>query len=877
MPITVEQAKAELAKRGNTARPGRQPGITPDQARDELARREGQGGSLLGKAAGAVGEFVAKPFLDARDVIQQGVQPSEQFPYFRLPESVGERSESTSETGRNIAAFASPAAGGAIGAQLATQAGRGLLGRAVAAGGGTAAGEVLGQTGEQVAQGQRPQIDPSEVAIAGASGAVGQPIGEALGAVASEGVKRLFRGGEQGRQGVQQAIDDLAPFGISPSVAQASGRTALDGVESLLSGAPGGAAVFRRRVAETTDSVAKALDDQVMRLTSGKGASRESVGKTVREGINQYASRFATRSSRLWQALDDKVPSNAPVPAQNTVKAFEELTGPIQGAPALTEELSNSTLARMSAALASDLGDSGAVPYSVLRDLRTAIGQKIGNPTLTSDVTTKQFRRIYAGLSEDLRTAARGVGAEDVWKRANDFTREGSKRLENTLQPLLNKKTNAQIEKALWGGLQDGPEQMRTLMRSLTPDQEDVVVADAIRRMGTARPSQQGAEDVAFSFETFLTNWAKVRGQETSSPLGTSLDVLFKRGRNVQLGQDLDKLARASERMRETSRAFFNPSGTADRGTAQAAMFTSMGSTLAGFFKLPIVLAGSMGATNAGARLMTSPKFVRWLAQSTEIAPNKAAAHIGRLATLAEQEDPGTQEAIRAYLDAMQSPIPTAEAAAPEPVQGGAQGANPSVSTVPEPNQVEAVQGVQGGVQGPTDPVEAMLADPSSVDPQTLQTMALAEIVKSLRGGGQAAAPAAPDAAPPAPAGMSPEDQQRMAAIEQQIAQMQEMAGQSSQQTEAMLSFAQEQQALMQQQAAALAEQQQITQALPPPPEPTAKAQWTRKSATPKRDDQGRIVAVEIVDEDQNGKIRTRTAKVSRDEFGRMVGLDVEQ
>lgn len=872
MPITVEQAKEELARRGNTARPGRQPGITPDQARAELARREGQGGSLLGDVAGAVGEFVAKPFLDARDVIQQGVQPSEQFPYFRLPESVGERSESTSETGRNIAAFASPAAGGAIGAQLATQAGRGLLGRAAAAGGGTAAGELLGQTGEQVAQGQRPQIDPGEVAIAGASGAVGQPIGEALGAVASEGVKRLFRGGEQGRQGVQQAIDDLAPFGISPSVAQASGRTALDGVESLLSGAPGGAAVFRRRVAETTDSVAKALDDQVMRLTSGKGASRESVGKTVREGINQYASRFATRSSRLWQALDDKVPGNAPVPAENTVKAFEELTGPIQGAPALTEELGNSTLARMSAALASDLGDSGAVPYSVLRDLRTAIGQKIGNPTLTSDVTTKQFRRIYAGLSEDLRTAARGVGAEDLWKRANTFTREGSKRLEDTLQPLLNKKTNAQIEKALWGGLQDGPEQMRTLMRSLTPDQEDVVVADAIRRMGTARPSQQGAEDVAFSFETFLTNWAKVRGQETSSPLGTSLDVLFRRGRNVQLGQDLDKLARASERMRETSRAFFNPSGTADRGTAQAAMFTSMGSTLAGFFKLPVVLAASMGATNAGARLMTSPKFVRWLAQSTEVAPNKAAAHIGRLATLAEQEDPETQEAIRAYLDAMQSPIPTAEAATPEPVQGGAQGANPSVPAPSEPDQ-----GVQGGAQGPAgDPIEAMLANPGAADPQTLQTLALAEIVKSLRGGGQAAL------GDQAVVGMSEEDQQRMQALEaqrlameQQIAELQTNAGQSSQQTQAMLAFAREQQALAERQTAALVEQQALIESLPPP-ESTAKKQWTRKSVKSERDEDGRITGAVIVEEDQNGNTRTRKAKVERDDFGRLVSLEMD-
>ncbi len=66
-------------------------------------------------------------------------------------------------------------------------------------------------------------------------------------------------------------IDDLPPFDTSPSLAQATGRTGLDGLERLVAQAPGGQKVFRTAVADTTEKVRQGVDKLVSDLTKGKG------------------------------------------------------------------------------------------------------------------------------------------------------------------------------------------------------------------------------------------------------------------------------------------------------------------------------------------------------------------------------------------------------------------------------------------------------------------------------------------------------------------------------------------------------------------------------------------------------------------------------
>jgi hypothetical protein len=58
-----------------------------------------------------------------------------------------------------------------------------------------------------------------------------------------------------------------------------------------------------------------------------------------------------------------------------------------------------------------------------------------------------------------------------------------------------------------------------------------------------------------------------------------------------------------------------------------------------------------MGGAPMSAKLLTSPRFVKWLAQATRVAPNGMGAHIGRLSAIAADSDADTRDAIKGYLD----------------------------------------------------------------------------------------------------------------------------------------------------------------------------------------------------------------------------------
>lgn len=73
-----------------------------------------------------------------------------------------------------------------------------------------------------------------------------------------------------------------------------------------------------------------------------------------------------------------------------------------------------------------------------------------------------------------------------------------------------------------------------------------------------------------------------------------------------------------------------------------------------GALALPLIFGAGAGAANAGARLMTSRPFVRWLANATRTGPNGIPAQIGRLEAIAAKEDPETRQAILGYLEQIQ-------------------------------------------------------------------------------------------------------------------------------------------------------------------------------------------------------------------------------
>ena len=61
---------------------------------------------------------------------------------------------------------------------------------------------------------------------------------------------------------------------------------------------------------------------------------------------------------------------------------------------------------------------------------------------------------------------------------------------------------------------------------------------------------------------------------------------------------------------------------------------------------------------SGGAKVMTSPKIIRWLAEGTKIANNKGVdgliKHLGKASTIFAGEDPALQEFVINFATAMQ-------------------------------------------------------------------------------------------------------------------------------------------------------------------------------------------------------------------------------
>lgn len=560
---------------------------------------------------------------------------------------------------RETVQFAGGTAGALAGGGLAIPGGPpGILAGAALGGiAGTSAADALFMSaiGAQGAQDTRSTAERiAENAAIGLSG-VGGPVG-ATATAAVKGVTRaLFRGGQAGRREVTSAIDDLARFGADPSLAQATKKPALDAIETFVSRTPGGSGRIRKAVQKTNEAVANSIEALSKRLSGRTAVDPEFAGRTIKVGIegpSGFVARFNDQADVLYNTLDEFIPPNKPTSIIQTRTVLDGLITPVPGAEKISEVLSSSFIRKLSAALATDAADSGALPYGVLKQLRSAVGRKLSGGDLLSDAPRAELKQVYAAITRDMEAVAREIGpeAERSLGRANSFYKAGLARIESVLEPVIKGKTPEKIFDAIELGGKKGATGIRAIRRSLKPDEWRVVVGSIVRRLGRATPGQQGAEGGEFSFNTFLTNWNRLDV--------AAKDAMFNGSDLGGLRSNLDSLARAASRIRESSQAFANPSGTGGAVVGQIMFVSGIGTTGVGLatgsaeaLAFPAMLGMAVLSFNAAARLMTNTKFVAWLARTTRINANGVGAHLGRLAGIAAVSGVETRNAIIEFLN----------------------------------------------------------------------------------------------------------------------------------------------------------------------------------------------------------------------------------
>lgn len=524
--------------------------------------------------------------------------------------------------------------------QGVANASRALVGTGLTAGAGLAAGapqlaaqplmqaaSTLAGSGAQTAAQQAGKGEGAQ-ALAALAGAAG--VGAA--GASPMAVRRIFRGGEAGRQTVIDNLDAFATAGTTPTVGQATEKRLPRAIESLLSRLPGGAGVMAKKAQNEASDIGTALQGMADNLAPKTNPT--TAGRAIERGITGsggFVDRFKSKTRELYDAVDQYMPGDTPVPLKATQSFLAKVSAPTKGAEKTSAILSNPKLGAIGEALDVDLtANNGALPYAAAKSLRTRVGEMIANAGITSDVPRGELKQLYGALSQDIRNqAAKDPKAYAAANRAENYYRAGMDRLDKVESVVDRAGGTEKIFQAATAGTREGATTLRSVMQSLKPDEARMVSSAVVRRLGRANPGSQNDVGDAFSTETFLTNWNGLSKEAKSA--------LFDRlGPKVRA--DMDHVARVASNLRDGSKVFRNTSGTSDATAQIAAAGSALTALLTGNMGALALLGGTVAGSNLAARGMTSPTFVRWLAQQSRKPAGALRGQIGVLASMANRD-----------------------------------------------------------------------------------------------------------------------------------------------------------------------------------------------------------------------------------------------
>jgi hypothetical protein len=452
-------------------------------------------------------------------------------------------------------------------------------------------------------------------------------------------------GGAAGRQRVAQNIADFVNAGTSPTVGQATQSPAIQTAESVLAKTPGAAGVMAGAANRQGEQVANRASELAQNLSPGADSGK--AGQAIIQGVSGpggFVENFKKSANALYNKLDQYVPAGKPIDVSNAQKALADINSGIAGAPQTSALLQNPKLKQIGDALSAD-AVNGQLPYDAVKRIRSAIGDQLNDFQLTSDVPRAQLKQVYAGLSNDMENAAKAAGpqAQKALSDANDFYKQGQQRID-LLQRVVDKNGGPEaVFNSAMAGTKEGNTTIGNVMSSLGPQEQKVVSAAVLNRLGKANPGQQTAEGDAFSLNTFLTNWNKLSDGAKQTLFG---------GYGKDFAQNMDSIAKVASNVRQGSQYLANPSGTSGAAAHIGALSAFLGTLFSGHPAGAAAIAGAAGTANLGARLLTNPTFVKFLATKANtptavLGPTITALRV----TAKEKNDPD----LKAAADMMQA------------------------------------------------------------------------------------------------------------------------------------------------------------------------------------------------------------------------------
>lgn len=484
--------------------------------------------------------------------------------------------------------------------------------------------------------------------------------------LAISGTKYAIRGGEAGRKEMEQRIQDLKAAGVNnPTMGLASGNSLIGGVENLLQSTPGAVNVMRKAREDAVNGLQTKANTAAATASPNRGTLES--GVAIQSGIRDFKDQFKTTQTGLYDKLDKFIPGQTPVNVAGTKNTLAAINSDIPGAPELSKQFKNARITAIEDAIRSDtagapstvmvysrppVGGGGlmnapveqppmlvkvpeypsrnTLPFEAVKKTRTLVGNEIADNSLLANVPLSKWKPLYGALSEDMGNAARAAGPEatGAFNRANQYTRAGMGRLDR-VAPFADKVAPEQAAQLLERTMGDNVSTLQAVKKTLPEGARGTVAGTIIEKLGTAKPGAQNDTGTAWSPETFLTNWNKMKPEARTELLSG-----FKN--SAQVAADISAVAKATSMMRDNSKLWANPSGTGANLAARGLLgAVGAGGLAAGAGLLnpvvPLSAAGGLLGSYGLAKALTNGGNVNSAAQRTYIDPAMVNAQFGSL------------------------------------------------------------------------------------------------------------------------------------------------------------------------------------------------------------------------------------------------------
>jgi hypothetical protein len=459
--------------------------------------------------------------------------------------------------------------------------------------------------------------------IGAAGGAAFGGIAKALPAAAPAIASSLTKGKDAITQSItksfginKQAAQEILDEDIAISLAAISDRPAFKLVDRFLAKFPGSAGIVKKN----TDQVINKIMTNLDAVGSKSSQSIQEAGGIIQKGGENFVGRFRDTSDKLYKLFEKTIPDNKKFNVSNVTGIVDDVKLENTNTPSILDALQRTSAFKTIKGISDDATD-GALDFRSIKRHRTQIGDMLSKPQLLPGDDERLLRRTYGALSETMRKAAseQSPRSLQLFERANSFYAKGADRIENTLQKVLNSQTPEKIFEAARSGSKIGGTRINKIMKSLTPDEREVIRGTFIKQLGSPTPGQAGVEET-FSPRRFLTAYNPSNVPGSSGLSKEAKDAIF--GKSTSQRKALDKIANISDRISQIDR-FGNPSGTAQVGATGALLvgsFIDLGSALA-----------AVGGSNISARLLNNSPFVRWLAKNAVTKDTKPGAIVNAL------------------------------------------------------------------------------------------------------------------------------------------------------------------------------------------------------------------------------------------------------